>query len=76
MTRVAAGTWSRRTVARQALQWRRCGRISTMAALDAVPPARAAIVVTYCSHASPDSIAAKTFMKRLRPSVIERLTFV
>ncbi len=63
-------------MARQALQCRRCGRISITSALDAVPPARAAMVATYCSHASPDSIALKTFMNRRRPSVIARFTFV
>ena len=65
-----------RTVARHAAQWRRCGRIETTCALVAVPAASARSAASCASHASPDSIPRKTFRNRLRPSVMERLTFV
>ena len=65
-----------RTVARQVAQWRRCGRIETTSALVAVPAANALSVASCAEHSSPSSNREKTFRKRARPSVIERLTFV
>ena len=65
-----------RTVARQAVQWRRCGRIWSTWAAVAAPAPSAWTIGAKRSHSSPDSIPSYALMNRRRPSVIARLTFV
>ena len=65
-----------RTAARHVAQCRRCGRIETTSAGVAVPAASALSTASCAAHSSPSSRREKTFRKRARPSVIERLTFV
>ena len=76
MSRRSRDAWSCRTVARHAGQLRRCGRSSSSASLVAVPDASATSVGASRSHSTPASSSAYSFMKRRRPSVMQRFTFV